>query len=188
MTTRGTALRAAAAAACLAALCGCSSASGATATSPATPSSPTASAASADQAVALADGKVSAAEYAGAFAKFSQCATSGGGRVKVDARDPGGYIHYEVGGILGPPEQPDATTVEGRCYHQYLDQIEVVFQTTNPGALSDIAQADRLVYKSTIYPCLKKNNVTAPADVNPDSAEGTALTEQWATLRREGKC
>jgi hypothetical protein len=136
----------------------------------------------------LADGKVSAGEYAAAFGSFQRCVLQGGGRLEVVTRYPGGLIDYRVGGRLGTPQQPVLSSVEGRCYHQFLDSVEYLFQTTDPGALSDIAQQQRQLYADKVYPCLIKNGVSAPPQVDPASAQGKALSKQWLALGQAGKC
>jgi hypothetical protein len=66
--------------------------------------------------------------------------TTSGGKILDRGRDPAsGLIQYGTGSHLGTPTEPDRTTIEGRCYHDWFDQIEYVYQTSDPTVLAAIA-------------------------------------------------
>jgi len=87
----------------------------------------------APQRAALSDGKVTLAEYQAAYAEFMSCVRAGGGHLEEIGRDASGIITYRVGGRLGAPDKPNLTSVEGRCYHDNFDSVEVAFELSLPG-------------------------------------------------------
>jgi hypothetical protein len=137
---------------------------------------------------ALADGKVTLAEYQTAFASFASCVSNGGGQLEETSRDASGLIHYGTPVRLGSPDAPDLTSVEGRCYHDTFDRIEFVFQTTDPAVLAAAAAEARRRYAEQIRPCLIKNGKSAPETVDPGTATFNRLFDEWAKFDQRGKC
>jgi hypothetical protein len=96
----------------------------------------------AKQRSALTDGIVTRAEYEAAFTGFARCVAAGGGRLREIHRDRStGLVTYGTGTALGTPDAPDRRRVEGRCYNDWFDRIEYVFQTTDPAVLAAAGQA-----------------------------------------------
>jgi hypothetical protein len=137
---------------------------------------------------ALADGKVTRAEYEAAYQEFATCATAGGGTVEIVNRNSAGVLVYRTGAKLGTPKTPLMNSVEGRCYHDMFDVIEFVYQTTDPTVLSAAAADAQHLYTEQIRPCLRKNGVDAPTEFRPDMAQYREFAEQWSLLDGAGKC
>lgn len=132
---------------------------------------------------------VSVAQYQAAFNAFSACVAKSGGRVQVLTRDAtSGLITYETGGQLGTPDDPDIGTPEGRCYHEYFDEIEFVFQTTDPAVLQYEKQQNIETYNRDVRPCLLKNHKAAPSVVTPGTSQFGQLLSEYQTLKSEGRC
>ena len=141
------------------------------------------------QRAALADGKVSLAEYQAAFAAWQQCVASGGGRLRVDSRDSQtGVIMYSAGSRLGTWAAPRADSPEARCYHEQFDYVEQTFMANNPEIQRRQRAEAVLNYQKFTRPCLLKNGISAPEQVQIDSAAFAQYVSQAAEFERSGKC
>ncbi|HQZ37138.1 MAG TPA: hypothetical protein PK020_22120 [Ilumatobacteraceae bacterium] len=137
---------------------------------------------------ALADGQVTVQEYRSAFDEWTQCAAKDGGVVAPYNEDPAtGLILYSTGSPIGAPDQPDLSSPEGRCYAQTFSWIDLVFQSS-PAVLEHIKQQNLEVYRSEQRPCLLKNDIDAPEDVEIGSAEYGQLLQTFVDLTKRGKC
>lgn len=137
----------------------------------------------------FADGKITLAEYGGAFDRFSSCASGGGGRVAVLDRDPvSGVVTFSSGTDVGSPDAPNLDTVEGRCYNAEFSWVELVFQTTDPRALQQGSNDSLEAFYQHFKPCLVANGETVPGDLVDGSAEMGALLERYVELQQQGLC
>jgi hypothetical protein len=135
------------------------------------------------------DDTVTSAQYQAAFSAFESCATKAGGRVELLSRDPAtGLITFQSRGVLGTPDAPALGSPEGVCYHEYFDEIDYIFQTTDPGVLQYQKQQDIEIYDRFVRPCLLKNHRPAPAKVTPGTSSFGQLAQEASTLEDEGKC
>ena len=156
--------------------------------STATVSFPTGADLPAAQRDALADGEVTANEYASAFDAFVTCAKDAGGSVKLESSDPvSGVILYSTGSPIGSPREPNVSSVEGRCYDETFSWIDLVFQSS-PAAVEQ-GLADELEhYQSEVRPCLVANAVEAPENVEIGSQAYGELLDQFVDLSNRGLC
>lgn len=173
----------------VAALVGCSGASVPKVSDATGPSLPAASAMPVAQRSILADGKVTPAEYQLAFAAFRECVAKSGGRLRIESRDQAsGAVTYATGSDVGTPDHPNLDTLEGKCYYEQFSRVEVVFTATDPTYLASMKERVRQDYQTKTRPCLVKNGVTAPENVEPGSDEANSLDSKATDLTNQGKC
>ena len=137
------------------------------------------------QAAALADGKVTTAEYHVAFSLFEACANDGTTSVVDVNTDPTtGLITF---GVTGDLETPGTTLYE--CYIRYFDDIELTWQSTDENFLESSRESQIAFFDTELRPCLESNGVEVP-DVTPQpgSQEFGDLMTAVAALFNSGSC
>ena len=140
------------------------------------------------QAAILEDGEVTVVEYQTAFALFVQCAQERGGYVAEVQRNPrSGEILYENTGDLLSPGQTGGS-VENECYQEHFAEVEIVFSTTNPAALSEAEQHEWDIWYSDMVPCLDFLEVDYPDDFELYSQEFLDLRQVAIDAIISGDC
>lgn len=140
------------------------------------------------QAAALADGAVTREEYAQAFAAFARCAEDRGDTVDVMGIDPStGLIRYGTSQLLGVPGEP-AGGPQGACFEETFSWIELVFQVSDPAVLDKgYAEQDEL-YAEEGAPCLARNGINAPSEVDTRTPEGLDWFGRYTALASRQEC
>lgn len=140
------------------------------------------------QAAALADGVVTREEYGQAFAAFVRCADDRGDPLDAMGTDPTtGLARYGTRDPLPVPGELDGTP-QGRCYEETFSWIELVFQLTDPAVL-DKGYADQdALYAAEGAPCLARNGIDAPPEVDTRTPEGLDWYGRYTKLASQQKC
>lgn len=134
---------------------------------------------------ALADQRVTRAEYQLAFESFRACATTAGGRVELTEQEPvSGMIVFSSGADIFDEASP-----EGTCYAEYFSYVEMVFHRTDPAVLAYLALEDVRLFEELIVPCLEAAGVPVgeprPA---PGTQEYNDLVRLAGELSEDGRC
>jgi len=140
------------------------------------------------QAVALADGVITREEYAKGFAAFARCAEDGGDPLVVGGIDPStGLARYGTRELVGIPGEP-VPSVQGRCYDETFSWIELVFQVTDPAVLDSGYAYQDAQYAAEGAPCLARNGIDAPPEVDTRTPEGLEWHGRYSELASQQKC
>jgi hypothetical protein len=140
---------------------------------------------------ALADGKVTLAEYQAGFARWVQCSKDGGVIVEAEKTDPmSGLISFRIygngDGSDNPRESP--TNPAGKCYRSTFAAIDQWFGANDPLVQAHLAEEDRAFFREQMVPCLQKNGESASLDAKPGDAEWARVFERHVELTNAGKC
>jgi hypothetical protein len=140
------------------------------------------------QAKALADGAVTRQEYAQGFGAFARCAQDRGDPLDVMGTDPStGLVRYGTTQLLGVPGEP-AGGPQGRCYEETFSWIELVFQVSDPAVLEKGYAEQDALYAAEGAPCLARNGIDAPSEVDTRTPEGLEWLGRYAELASDQKC
>jgi hypothetical protein len=138
------------------------------------------------QAAILKKGKVTTAEYQAAFEEFRKCDAAGSARIVNVEFDPAtGAISY----ALNADELELPGSQLNRCYTTYFDQVEKLWQLTDPVFLAWNEREATRVFDEVMRPCLEANHISVPS---PAPLPGTSLYDElslaYLDLVNAGEC
>ena len=138
------------------------------------------------QVAILAKGNVTTAEYHAAFEQFRQCDAAGSARIANVEFDPAtGAISY----ALNADELETPGSQLYRCYTTYFDQVEKLWQLTDPVFLAWNEREATRVFDEVIRPCLEANHIFVPSPAPlPRTSLYDELSLAYLRLVGAGEC